>query len=354
MRAPAGPASRPWPHRVPARPARSTGTVSVAREGRPPGQRTSPTSVVWVDGVKARAQGRHGRRMTMRAKSFTPHVVVVAAWAAPWSSRTRTRSSTTPSRSSGENRFDLELYKRPKSGSWTFEAPGIVRVYCNIHPQMSAIVVVRDNPYFTKAGADGSFAIEGVPAGQVHAEGLARARRRSEPRHQRARRGTGRARNSTLDASNYKRAQHKNKFGKDYSARARQVLNGTHPEDPAASRACSSSRWWRPRLSYTTFQADQLAHQTITQALAETRGRLGDLPGRPLQQAEARACACSATTRPSRRRSRPDQATVFDMLQERGKDLGADFFIATDPRASSIARSDRPAARARTSRRTPW
>ena len=52
---------------------------------------------------------------------------------------------------SGDNRFDLDLYKRPKSGSWTFQHAGIARVYCNIHPQMSAVVVVRDSPFFTKA-----------------------------------------------------------------------------------------------------------------------------------------------------------------------------------------------------------
>ena len=67
---------------------------------------------------------------------------------------------------SGENRFDLDLYKRPKSKSWTFQTPGVVRVYCNIHPQMSAVVLVRDNPYFTTAAADGSFTLEGVPAGR--------------------------------------------------------------------------------------------------------------------------------------------------------------------------------------------
>src|SRR6185503_5717855 len=67
---------------------------------------------------------------------------------------------------SGENRFDLDLYKRPKTGAFTFQKPGVVRVYCNIHPQMSAVVLVRDNPFFTRAAADGSFAIEGVPAGR--------------------------------------------------------------------------------------------------------------------------------------------------------------------------------------------
>jgi hypothetical protein len=81
------------------------------------------------------------------------------------SSRTTTRSSTTSSRCP-PNRFDLDLYKRPKSGRFTFQNPGVVRVYCNIHPQMSAVVVVRDSPFFAMAQADGSFAIPDVPAGR--------------------------------------------------------------------------------------------------------------------------------------------------------------------------------------------
>jgi hypothetical protein len=117
---------------------------------------------------------------------------------------------------SGENRFDLELYKRPKSGSWTFQHPGVARVYCNIHPQMSAVVLVRDNPYFAKTAPDGSFSIPDVPAGKY----VLRAW------HERGGEGaqdvtiTARGETEvqiTLDASGWKRLPHKNKFGKDYS-----------------------------------------------------------------------------------------------------------------------------------------
>ena len=66
---------------------------------------------------------------------------------------------------SGENRFDLDLYKKPKSGAWVFRHPGLVRVYCNIHPQMSAYVLVRDNPFWARPSEDGGFEIPDVPAG---------------------------------------------------------------------------------------------------------------------------------------------------------------------------------------------
>jgi len=96
-------------------------------------------------------------------------------------------------------------------------------------------------------------------------------------------------------------------------------------------------------LAFTTFQANRLAHATIHQALSETRGvwetfqtdrynklKLGV---RVLGNDPAFKAAIAS-----------DQATVYDMLQERGKDLGADFFVATDPAGIVIARSDRPGA----------
>jgi plastocyanin len=171
--------------------------------------------VVWVDGLKEKAKGAT-LRVTMRAKSFTPHVAVALVGGSVEFPNDDPLFHNAFS-VSGENRFDLELYKRPKSGSWTPLAPGIVRVFCNIHPQMSAIIVVRDNPYFAKANADGSFVIEGVPAGKYafkawHERGGEGSLEISVPVEGQV------GAQLVLDASSFKRAQHKNKFGKDYSA----------------------------------------------------------------------------------------------------------------------------------------
>jgi polysaccharide lyase family 4-like protein len=116
---------------------------------------------------------------------------------------------------SGENRFDLDLYKRPKSASWTFPAPGLVRVYCNIHPQMSAVVLVRDNAYFTRATADGAFTLEGVPPGRYTLK--AWHERAGEVSQGVAIPAEGDVRaDLLLDASSYKRVGHKRKDGSDY------------------------------------------------------------------------------------------------------------------------------------------
>lgn len=65
------------------------------------------------------------------------------------------------------NQFDLGLYNsggEPKSH--IFSEAGPVDVYCNIHPQMAASVLVVPNRYYAKVKADGTFEINGVPAGR--------------------------------------------------------------------------------------------------------------------------------------------------------------------------------------------
>jgi hypothetical protein len=61
--------------------------------------------------------------------------------------------------------FDVSLYPPGTSRAVTFRKPGVVRVFCNIHPSMSAIILVLKNPYFVKAASDGSYHIPDVPPG---------------------------------------------------------------------------------------------------------------------------------------------------------------------------------------------
>lgn len=63
--------------------------------------------------------------------------------------------------------FDLGIYRRgdpPKS--YVFNQPGLATIYCDLHPEMSATVLVVPNPYFTRVAPDGSFALGGVPSGR--------------------------------------------------------------------------------------------------------------------------------------------------------------------------------------------
>jgi hypothetical protein len=62
-------------------------------------------------------------------------------------------------------KFDLGLYKQGESKSITFRRTGVVDLYCNIHPDMVAKIVVVDTPFYAITGADGRFRLDGVPAG---------------------------------------------------------------------------------------------------------------------------------------------------------------------------------------------
>lgn len=62
-------------------------------------------------------------------------------------------------------RFDLGLFRDGTSRSVTFKRSGLVDVYCNIHPEMSARVMVVPNHFYALTDAKGRFEIPGVPAG---------------------------------------------------------------------------------------------------------------------------------------------------------------------------------------------
>jgi hypothetical protein len=96
-------------------------------------------------------------------------------------------------------------------------------------------------------------------------------------------------------------------------------------------------------LAYTTFQADRLAHENIDRALIETRGVWETFQTDRYNKLKL-GVRVLANDSPFKAAMATDQATVYDMLQERGQDLGADFFIATDPVGVVVARSDRPGA----------
>jgi plastocyanin len=67
--------------------------------------------------------------------------------------------------------FDLGRYPMGRSRSATFSKPGLVKVYCHIHSQMSASIVVLDHPYFTTPDLDGTFVLRNIPPGDYTVAG---------------------------------------------------------------------------------------------------------------------------------------------------------------------------------------
>ena len=92
--------------------------------------------------------------------------------------------------------------------------PGLVRIYCNIHPQMSAFLLVTDNPYFTWAAPDGSFRLDGLPPGTYTVKAWHEQAQAAEQVVVGAKGADGLE--FILDARRFKKKSHLNKFGKPY------------------------------------------------------------------------------------------------------------------------------------------
>jgi plastocyanin len=66
---------------------------------------------------------------------------------------------------SSPNQFDLGLYREGPGNEKRFEEPGLVRVYCNVHHDMVAYILVLDTPYSASPDAAGDFVLTGLPRG---------------------------------------------------------------------------------------------------------------------------------------------------------------------------------------------
>ena len=64
------------------------------------------------------------------------------------------------------HKFDLGYYPQGQSRTVKFNDPGVVQVFCHIHANMYAAIVVTDSPWYVKPSADGSFSFSNVPAGR--------------------------------------------------------------------------------------------------------------------------------------------------------------------------------------------
>jgi len=62
-------------------------------------------------------------------------------------------------------KFDLGYYGKGKSKSVTFDKPGVVQVFCDIHSTMSAYVLVVDSPFVTQPNENGEFVLSNLPNG---------------------------------------------------------------------------------------------------------------------------------------------------------------------------------------------
>lgn len=117
-------------------------------------------------GAEATAEQIAARpRIGQRNKAFVPDFLIVqlGTWVEfpNWDEF----SHNVFSRSAAAPPFDLDRYPFGQSKAYQFTKVGVVQVFCNIHPQMRATVVVTPNRYSAAVSAEGRFTIADVPAG---------------------------------------------------------------------------------------------------------------------------------------------------------------------------------------------
>lgn len=61
--------------------------------------------------------------------------------------------------------FNLGIYRTGVTRDVTFDKPGVIEVLCNVHPEMSAFIVVLDTPYFSSTNQESQFGISNLPPG---------------------------------------------------------------------------------------------------------------------------------------------------------------------------------------------
>lgn len=121
-----------------------------------------------LDGARvlATGQSQHPERpsMTQKEQRFIPHVLpIVLGTTVEFPNEDEVFHNVFSL--SGPRRFDLPKYPAGSSRTVSFPRKGVVNVFCHIHADMSAVVLVLDNPYFVIPAEDGRFTLGDIPPG---------------------------------------------------------------------------------------------------------------------------------------------------------------------------------------------
>lgn len=210
-----------------------SGTVVVehssvsAKRGKPDNSKV----VVWLEPKQAvenafSPQQLHWR-MVQKNKQFIPNLLIVPVGSSVEFPNEDPFFHNVFSLFNGK-RFDLSLYQTGESRSVKFDREGVSYIFCNIHPDMHAVVVALSTRLYAVSGPSGSFNIPNVPAGDYLLH-VWYERTTPDVRH-------GLEHPLTISSSRMVlpliripelqelSATHKNKFGKDYDRTQRTPL----------------------------------------------------------------------------------------------------------------------------------
>jgi plastocyanin len=146
-----------------------TARVTVIRNAS--NRRQNAGVVVWLAPLHAQlspytlAENSQPARLAQKNKTFEPQLLVVRAGSVVEFPNLDPFFHNVFSLFEGK-RFDLGLYEAGTTRAVRFDRPGVSYIFCNIHSQMSAVVVAVETPYYAISRRDGSVAIPNVAPGR--------------------------------------------------------------------------------------------------------------------------------------------------------------------------------------------
>lgn len=205
------------------------GRVEVTDAGKTPPQKI-PATVVWLTPIAASGAEAPPapdppptpaatQRLVQKNKSFDPHILVVPVGSMVEFPNRDPFFHNVFSLFEGK-RFDLGLYEAGTSRMVKFDRPGISYIFCNIHPEMSAVVIATPTPLWAISNREGQVSLAGVPYGRyilhVWSEGMGSDEAQPQTREITIGENASSLGVIRVPQANGQHMAHKNKYGRDY------------------------------------------------------------------------------------------------------------------------------------------
>lgn len=147
-----------------------TGHVDVIRHSAERSHLGSAEVVVWLTpldtgSISQPVPDRGAHVLAQKDKQFSPHLLVVPVGSSVDFPNLDPFFHNVFSLFNGK-RFDLGLYEGHSHRSVQFDREGVSFIFCNIHPDMAAVVIALKTPYFGISSFDGTVRLVGVPPGR--------------------------------------------------------------------------------------------------------------------------------------------------------------------------------------------
>jgi plastocyanin len=176
--------------------------------------------------LDALAQRPKSYQILQKGKEFHPHLLVVPVGSSIEFPNADPFFHNVFSLFEGK-RFDLGLYEAGSRRSVRFDREGISYLFCNIHPEMGAVVISLRTPYYAMLGPDRAAVIRNVPDGEyllrVWSEDSTEESLRAAERKIEVKSGKMETFSVHATARSINMPAHKNKFGEDYPSQSRQT-----------------------------------------------------------------------------------------------------------------------------------